>query len=114
MGQPPTSCGVASDRPREVHMLSQPVPLTKSAKKESRRAGPWPLWLQAPRFLDAGRRAHIRREGACDDSVRDMLGHAVPEFKWSSQHLERGGCDDCSEAAFGSVWAKRVALAWSA
>src|SRR3954470_19633501 len=38
----------------------------------------------------------------------------LPEFKWSSQHLERGGCDDCSEAAFRSVWAKRVALAWSA
>src|SRR3954468_7203873 len=37
-----------------------------------------------------------------------------PGFKWSSQHLERGGCDGCSEAAFGSVWAKRVALAWSA
>src|SRR5215217_401531 len=35
-------------------------------------------------------------------------------FKWSSQHLERGGCDDGSEAAFGSVWARRVALAWSA
>jgi putative transposase len=35
-------------------------------------------------------------------------------FKWSSQHLERGGCDGRSEAAFGSVWARRVALAWSA
>jgi hypothetical protein len=39
---------------------------------------------------------------------------AQPGFKWSSQHLERGGCDDGSEAAFGSVWARRVALAWSA
>jgi hypothetical protein len=38
----------------------------------------------------------------------------LPGFKWSSQHLERGGCDDCSEAAFGSVRARRVALAWSA
>src|SRR4051812_46848833 len=40
-----------------------------------------------------------------------MLG-----FKWSSQHLERGGCDGHghSEAAFGSVRARRVALAWSA
>ncbi len=35
-------------------------------------------------------------------------------FKWSSQHLERGGCDGRSEAAFGSVRARRVALAWSA
>jgi putative transposase len=37
-----------------------------------------------------------------------------PGFKWSSQHLERGGCDGRSEAAFGSVRARRVALAWSA
>src|SRR3954470_3474377 len=35
-------------------------------------------------------------------------------FKWSSQHLERGGCDDPSEAAFGSVRARRVAVAWPA
>ena len=44
-----------------------------------------------------------------DNARRHYLG-----FKWSSQHLERGGCDDCSEAAFGSVWARRLALAWSA
>jgi hypothetical protein len=44
----------------------------------------------------------------------DYEKEVYPEFKWSSQHLERGGCDDCSEAAFGSVWARRVALAWSA
>jgi len=35
-------------------------------------------------------------------------------FEWLSQHLERGGCDGHSEAAFGSVRATRVALAWSA
>ena len=35
-------------------------------------------------------------------------------FKWLSQHLERGGCDGRSEAAFGSVRARRAALAWSA
>jgi transposase InsO family protein len=49
---------------------------------------------------------------------RGLLHHSdrgvQPGFKWSSQHLERGGCDDCSEAAFGSVRARRVALAWSA
>ena len=39
---------------------------------------------------------------------------ALPGFKWSSQHLERGGCDECSEAAFGSVRARRLALAGSA
>src|SRR5215204_1549225 len=38
----------------------------------------------------------------------------LPGFNRSSQHLERGGCDDCPEAAFGSVWARRVAVAWPA
>src|SRR4051794_23817786 len=61
-------------------------------------------------------------EAYCEQCIQNELGiprrryvrDALPGFKWSSQHLERGGCDDCSEAAFGSVWAKRVALAWSA
>src|SRR3954454_22905232 len=47
---------------------------------------------------------------SCVAGARGVL----PEFKWSSQHLERGGCDGCSEAAFGSVWARRVAVAWPA
>src|SRR3982750_1750710 len=46
--------------------------------------------------------------------VDTLVLRVLPGFKWSSQHLERGGCDDCSEAAFGSVWARRLALAWSA
>src|SRR3954468_25086185 len=37
-----------------------------------------------------------------------------PGFNRSSQHLERGGCDDRSEAALGSVRERRVDLAWSA
>jgi transposase InsO family protein len=32
-------------------------------------------------------------------------------FKRSSQHLAGGGCDEHSKAAFGSVRAKRVAVA---
>lgn len=44
----------------------------------------------------------------------DYDGTVQPEFKWSSQHLERGGCDDRLEAAFGSVRARRLALAGSA
>ena len=48
-------------------------------------------------------------EVAADEDRLEELG-----FKWSSQHLERGGCDGRSEAAFGSVRARRVALAWSA
>jgi putative transposase len=33
------------------------------------------------------------------------------EFKWSSQHLDGGVCDGHAETAFGSVGARRVALA---
>src|SRR3954469_16268128 len=52
-----------------------------------------------------GARCRVPRHHTSDHLV-------LPGFKWSSQHLERGGCDDCSEAAFGSVRARRVALAW--
>ena len=65
--------------------------------------------------LDALEQAlHERRPVQGGGLVHHSDRGVHPEFKWSSQHLERGGCDDCSEAAFGSVWAKRVALAWSA
>src|SRR4051794_16970294 len=43
------------------------------------------------------------------DGAYDQDG--VPGFKWSSQHLERGGCDEQVEAAFGSVRARRLAFA---
>jgi putative transposase len=32
------------------------------------------------------------------------------EFKWSSQHLDEGGCDEHSKAPFGSVWAATPAV----
>ena len=31
-------------------------------------------------------------------------------FKWSSQHLNEGGCEEHSKAAFGSVWAAPLAV----
>ena len=31
-------------------------------------------------------------------------------LKWSSQHLDEGGCDEHSKAAFGSVWAATLAV----
>src|SRR4051794_26135300 len=43
-----------------------------------------------------------------------LRGRVQRAFKWSSQHLERGGCDGHSEAAFRSVRAGRVAVARSA
>ena len=46
-------------------------------KSPAGRVGARPLRLHAPSFLDVGHSAQIRREGACNDSVRDMLGHAM-------------------------------------
>jgi len=37
---------------------------------------------------------------------RDVLG----EFKRSSQHLDEGGCDEHSKAAFGSIWAGAIVV----
>ena len=48
------------------------------------------------------------------EAAAAWVAQTLLKFKWSSQHLERGGCDGHSEAAFGSVRARRVALAWSA
>ncbi len=46
---------------------------------------------------------------------RGLLHHsdrgAQGGFKWSSQRLEGGGCGEHSKAAFGSVRARRVAVA---
>jgi putative transposase len=35
-------------------------------------------------------------------------------FKWSSQHPDKGGCDEEAEAAFGSIWAGSSAVTWPA
>ena len=35
-------------------------------------------------------------------------------FKWSSQHLDKGGCGEYSKAAFGSLRARCVAVTGSA
>jgi hypothetical protein len=37
---------------------------------------------------------------------RDVLGG----FKWSSQHLHEGGCDEEAQAAFGSMWASAIVV----
>src|SRR3954453_5106231 len=50
--------------------------------------------------------------GKINQRTTEDLGE--PGFKGSSQPLERGGCDDRLEAAFGSVRARRLALAGSA
>src|SRR3954452_557340 len=39
-----------------------------------------------------------------------VLASVLGGFKWSSQHLDQGGCGGPSKAAFGSVPARRVAV----
>jgi putative transposase len=65
------------------------------------------------------------RAGLCTDALvmalqrcrppRGLIHHSdrgvQGEFKWSSQHLDGGVCDGHAETAFGSVGARRVALA---
>src|SRR4051794_4337170 len=57
-------------------------------------------------------RSRRRRSVMISEKIRPhhLERKALLGFKWSSQHLERGGCDDRSEAAFGSVRARRLAL----
>src|SRR4051812_11598904 len=42
--------------------------------------------------------------------LRSLAGGGLGGFKWSSQHLDQGGCGGPSKAAFGSVPARRVAV----
>ena len=72
------------------------------------------------RLVQAGVNAITKRLQAGANSLgldalaTEVIALLLPGFKWSSQHLERGGCDGHSEAAFGSVRARRLALAGSA
>ncbi|KJB90619.1 hypothetical protein N826_36940 [Skermanella aerolata KACC 11604] len=64
--------------------------------------------------------------GFCVEAVEEALArHGKPEifntdqgsqggFKRSSQHFDRGGCDEEAEAAFGSVRARCSSVARSA
>src|SRR3954467_5239901 len=69
--------------------------------------------LTSPRRKDQGETATRNlRSKVMHFAVWILLN--LPGFKGSSQHLERRGCDDRLEAAFGSVRARRLALAGSA
>ena len=57
--------------------------------------------------LHERRPAH--RAGLVHHSDRGSQGG----FKWSSQHPDEGGCDEDSQAAFGSVWAGTIVVARS-
>ena len=70
---------------------------------------------------------HLRAELCVDALVMAIQRHHPPRglvhhgdrgvqggFKWSSQQLDGGRCDGCSEAAIGSSTAGRDPLAWRA
>jgi len=54
--------------------------------------------------LKAAIRARQPPRGCVHHSDRGSQG----EFKRSSQHLDEGGCDEHSKAAFGSIWAGAI------
>src|ERR1700684_3715434 len=66
----------------------------------------------------AGRHRHrnprCNRQNALADRARLSGTQAgTGGFKWSSQHLDGGGCDEHSKAALGSFWADALVLTWS-
>src|SRR3954454_16155013 len=73
---------------------------------------------RAPGALGPEARRHaapdLRAGGQGGPDPAPALRPRQAVHKWSSQHLERGGCDGHSEAAFRSVRAGRVAVARSA
>ncbi len=56
--------------------------------------------------LKAAIRARQPPKGCVHHSDRGSQG----ELKWWSQRSDEGGCDETSEAAFGSVWAGAIVL----
>jgi hypothetical protein len=56
--------------------------------------------------LKAAIRVRRPPKGCVHHSDRGSQG----EFKRSSQHLDEGGCDEHSKAAFGSIWAGAIVV----
>ena len=52
----------------------------------------------------------IWRRGKPDALLHHSDRGSQSGLKWSSQHLEEGGCDDDAKAAFGSVWSGAIVL----
>ena len=59
----------------------------------------------------------VTRPSPDSDTLRLAFTHTDHRmqggFKWSSQHLDGGGCDEHSKAALGSFWADALVLTWS-
>jgi putative transposase len=52
----------------------------------------------------------IRRRGTPDALMHHSDRSSQGGFKWSSQHLDKGSCDEHSKAAFGSIWAGTIVV----
>jgi len=52
----------------------------------------------------------IWRRGKPDALLHHSDRGSQGGFKWSSQHLDEGGCDEHSKAAFGSIWAGTIVV----
>src|SRR5437588_7455330 len=52
--------------------------------------------------------AHARLNVVGRKHSRVVATSVLGGFKWSSQHLDGGGCDEPSKATFGSVWTDAI------
>src|SRR3954453_10147893 len=82
----------------------------RSVRSTSARMSFWTVSMRSIRSTTSSAKSSGRFErtrAACAGSRRERTGG----FKWPSQHLDGGVGDGHAEAAFGSVGARRVALA---
>src|SRR3954452_3553560 len=109
--------GVSVDRPNQVWAMDITyVPMARGfvylaavVDWFSRRVLSWRLsiTLEAAFCVEALEEA-LARHGRPE--IFDTDQGSQGGFKWSSQHLDQGGCGGPSKAAFGSVPARRVAV----
>ena len=78
----------------------------------SRRVIGWAMadHLRASLAIDALTMALAERRPAWGSLIHHSDRGVQGGFKWSSQHLDGGGCDEHSKATFGSVWPDAIIL----
>src|ERR1700704_1638931 len=74
----------------------EPTPVEKLAFQRGEEA------LAHRIVVGVANRAHRRAHPGLAAAVAELNGRVLGGFKRSSQHLDEGGCDEHSKAAFGS------------
>ena len=69
--------------------------------------------LEAKLAIEALDMAITARDPAPDTLIHHSDRGVQGGFNRSSQHAEKGGCDEGPQACFGSVYAQQTAFAWT-